>query len=43
MLLNIYGLHRAHLPATVAFDTFILLYLMFFMGFEQDGVCWTTL
>jgi hypothetical protein len=43
MLLNIYGLNRAHLPATVAFDTFILLDLMFFMGNEWDGVCRTTL
>jgi hypothetical protein len=43
MLLNIYGLDRAYLPATVAFDTFILLDLMFFMGIEPDGVCRTTL
>jgi hypothetical protein len=43
MLLNINGLDRAHLPATVAFDTFILLDLMFFMGDERDGIRRTTL
>jgi hypothetical protein len=43
VLLNIYGLDGAYLPAAVTFDTFILLDFVFFMGNEPDGFCRTIL